>query len=212
MRLAASLLLASVALSFSAAAENSRLAAAVRLYQRAELDAAVAELKAAEDQSKDENDLVQILIYRGLISAEMGQAPQMQESFKRALAMRPWADVPQDTSPRLAKLFNDARREVWGSPGIKPWPKRKEGAPSDKPATDKPAEEKPGAAAPSAPPGMKSPSSAPAHPASESPSTPPAADPAPEKPAEAASPPAEAPTTPPAPADDAPPDVAPTTP
>ena len=120
MRLSASLLALFLALSSAAQAENPRLAAAIRLYQRAELDAATAELKAAEEQSKDEGDLVQILIYRGLVFAETGQQQQMAESFKRALAMRPWADVPQETSPRLAKMFQDARREVWGSPGIKP--------------------------------------------------------------------------------------------
>jgi tetratricopeptide (TPR) repeat protein len=124
MRLIASLLISAALFSSAAWAENARLQAAIRLYQRAELDAATAELKAAEEQSKDENDLVQILIYRGLVYAETGQPQQMQESFKRALAMRPWAEVPQDTSPRLAKLFSDARREVWGSPGIKPWPKK----------------------------------------------------------------------------------------
>ena len=53
MRLSASLLALFLALSSAAQAENPRLAAAIRLYQRAELDAATAELKAAEEQSKD---------------------------------------------------------------------------------------------------------------------------------------------------------------
>ena len=60
MRLTATLLALCLAVPLSARAENSRLSAAIRLYQRAELDAASAELKAAEDQSKDEGDLVQI--------------------------------------------------------------------------------------------------------------------------------------------------------
>ena len=119
--------------SSGALADNARLEAAKRLYSRAELDAAMAELKAAEDSSKDDNDLVTILVYKGLIFAETGQGQQMQESFKRALAMRPWTEVPQDTSPRLAKMFSDIRREVWGS-SIKPWPKKKEGAAPTKPA------------------------------------------------------------------------------
>src|SRR5258708_11051024 len=74
----------------AAAADNARLEAAKRLYSRAELDAATAELKAAEESSKDDGDLVSIMIYRGLIYAETGQGQQIQESFQRALAMRPW--------------------------------------------------------------------------------------------------------------------------
>ena len=138
LRSGLALALAALAASSAALADNARLDAAKRLYSRAELEAAMAELKAAEDSSKDDNDLVSILIYRGLIFAETGQGQQMQESFKRALAMRPWAEVPQEVSPRLAKMFQDARREVWGS-SIKPWPKKKEGAAPSTPA-DKPAE------------------------------------------------------------------------
>jgi len=163
MRTRLPLVLAAAALfgGMPALAENARLAAAQRLYQRAELEAALAELKAAEDSTRDENDLVMIMIYKGLIFAETGQGAQMGEMFKRAIAMRPWADVPQDTSPRLTKMFHEARREVWGSPGIKPWPKKAGGtkpveapevktiAPAEPPKTDAPkAEEAPKADAP----------------------------------------------------------------
>lgn len=190
MRLSASLLALFLALSSAAQAENPRLAAAIRLYQRAELDAATAELKAAEEQSKDEGDLVQILIYRGLVFAETGQQQQMAESFKRALAMRPWADVPQETSPRLAKMFQDARREVWGSPGIKPWPKKAAGHTDAAPKTE--------------------PTPAPAQPAPHeaAPTEAPAAKPAPDAPAAGdAAKPSDA-----SPSSDAPPDVPPSTP
>ncbi len=141
--------------SSSALADNARLEAAKRLYQRAELDAALAELKAAEDSSKDDNDLVQILIYKGLIFADTGQGQQSQEMFKRALAMRPWAEVPNDISPRIAKQFHEARKEVWGSPGIKPWPKRKDGSvykPPEQPSTPPPAAVQPAQPAPTTPP------------------------------------------------------------
>jgi hypothetical protein len=171
----------------SALAENARLEAAKRLYSRAELEAAMAELKAAEDSSKDDADLVTILIYKGLVFAETGQGQQMQDSFKRALAMKPWAEVPQDTSPRLAKMFQDARREVWGS-SIKPWPKKKEGA-ATPPAETKPAETKPAEPEKAAEPPK----------ATEPATTEPAKPVEPEKPAEPAK----------TPADEAPPDVPP---
>ena len=191
--------------SAAALADNARLEAAKRLYQRAELDAAMAELKSAEDSSKDDNDLVQILIYKGLIFAETGQGSQSQESFKRALAMRPWAEVPQDTSPRLAKQFHEARKEVWGS-GIKPWPKAKNpGAVHKQPEQPPPAAPPP--AAPATPPAATPPEAT-------APAAPPAvttpAETAPATPPEATPPSTEPPpATPPG---DAPPDVPPSTP
>jgi|GEM_PF-1338249 len=108
-------------------APSPHLAAAQRLYQRLDLEAALAELREAEMAAKDnEDETVQILIYRGLIFSETGKVSDAQKEFKRALAMRPWAEVPADTSPRLAKIFGDARKELWGSGGqIKPPPKKR---------------------------------------------------------------------------------------
>ncbi len=112
-----------------AAPAAAHLAAAQRLYQKLDLDAAMAELKEAETDARsknDENEIVTVLIYKGLINADNGKASDMTELFKRALAMRPWAEVPPDTSPRLAKQFNDVRKELWGNAGqLKAPPKKK---------------------------------------------------------------------------------------
>src|SRR5437588_238003 len=94
------------------AGPNSHLAAAVRLYQKLDLDAAIAELQLAEDGAKDsEDDRVQVLIYRGLIYSETGKLSAASDQFKRALAIRPWAEVPDGTSPRIAELPDAARVE-----------------------------------------------------------------------------------------------------
>jgi hypothetical protein len=111
---------------------SSHLAAAQRLYKTLNLDAAMDELKEAETEARshsDEDEIVQVLIFKGLIFAETGKATEMEDHFKRALAMRPWAEVPPDVSPRLSKKFNDARKELWGSGGqLKPPPKKKQTA------------------------------------------------------------------------------------
>src|SRR6267142_3058698 len=79
---------------------NAHLAAAVRLYQKLDLDAALAELQLAEVDAKESQDeTVQVLIYRGLIYSETGKLGDASDQFKRALAVRPWAEVPADTSP-----------------------------------------------------------------------------------------------------------------
>ncbi len=144
--------------------QSTHLAAAQRLYQKLDLDAAMAELKEAETEARDcndENEIVTVLIYKGLIQADNGKEAEMTEYFKRALAMRPWVDVPADTSPRLAKLFNDERKELWGSGGqLKPIPKKKPHPPAPAPAAapvntpapaPAPAQAPAPAAAPSAP-------------------------------------------------------------
>lgn len=103
---------------------NTHLAAAVRLYQKLDLDAALAELQIAEGAAKDnQDDMVQVLVYRGLIYSETGKLGEASDQFKRALAIRPWAEVPPETSPRIAKNFSDARRSLWGM-GVKPPQKR----------------------------------------------------------------------------------------
>ncbi|MGZ6125325.1 MAG: hypothetical protein ACXWLR_10230 [Myxococcales bacterium] len=108
-----------------ASTANAHLAAAMRLYQKLDLDAALAELQLAESGAKEnQDDMVQVLVYRGLIYAETGKLSEGTDQFKRALAIRPWAEVPPETSPRTAKYFSDARRSLWGMASVKPPQKR----------------------------------------------------------------------------------------
>src|SRR3954454_1410504 len=108
---------------------NAHLAAAMRLYQKLDLDAALAELQLAEVDAKESQDeTVQVLIYRGLIYSETGKLSDASDQFKRALAIRPWAEVPADTSPRIAKNFSDARKSLWGMASLRP-PQKKVAAP-----------------------------------------------------------------------------------
>src|SRR5437762_5128829 len=104
---------------------NAHLSAAVRLYQKLDLDAALAELQLAEDAAKgNDEDTVQVLIYRGLIYSETGKLSAASDQFKRALAIRPWAEVPDGTSPRIAKNFSEARKSLWGMASVRPPQKR----------------------------------------------------------------------------------------
>ncbi|MGZ6125360.1 MAG: hypothetical protein ACXWLR_10405 [Myxococcales bacterium] len=107
------------------ATNNAHLAAAIRLYQKLDLDAALAELQLAESGAKEnQDDMVQVLVYRGLIYSETGKLSDGTDQFKRALAIRPWAEVPAETSPRIAKNFGDARRSLWGMASVRPPQKR----------------------------------------------------------------------------------------
>lgn len=113
-----------------ASAPSAHLAAAQRLYQKLDLDAALAELQQAEVAAKDnEDETVQVLIYRGLIYSETGRTADANDQFKRALAMRPWAEVPAETSPRIARMFGDARKSIWGMASVKP-PQKKVAPPT----------------------------------------------------------------------------------
>ena len=169
----------------SAAAPSSHLAAAMRLYKTLNLDAAMDELKDAEADARsrgDEEEIVQILILKGLIFADNGKPAEMDDHFKRALAMRPWVEVPPDVSPRLSKKFNDARKELWGSGGqLKPPPKKRASAarsPSAPPPA--PAHAAPATPAPAAPVVAPAPLAPPPTPApAPDPAPAPAPDPAP---------------------------------
>ena len=100
------------------AAPSAHLAAAQRLYQKLDLDAALAELQQAELAAKDnEDETVAVLIYRGLIFSDTGKTSDATDQFKRALAMRPWAEVPPDVieqtlinAPEARFDLNAARR------------------------------------------------------------------------------------------------------
>jgi tetratricopeptide (TPR) repeat protein len=132
---------------------NAHLSAAVRLYQKLDLDAALAELQLAEDGAKgNDEDTVQVLIYRGLIYSETGKLSAASDQFKRALAIRPWAEVPEGTSPRIAKNFSDARKSLWGMASVKPPQKRAPAVavPAVAPAGNAPAAQ-PAVATPAAP-------------------------------------------------------------
>jgi len=48
--------------------------------------------------------------------------------------MRPWAEVPAETSPRIAKVFSDARKSIWGMASVKP-PQKKAPAQNAVPAS-----------------------------------------------------------------------------
>jgi tetratricopeptide (TPR) repeat protein len=117
-------------------APSAHLAAAQRLYQKLDLDAALAELAQAEAAAKDnDEETVQVLVYRGLIYSDTGKTAEAADQFKRALAIRPWAEVPPETSPRIAKIFSDARKSIWGMASVKPPQKKVRATPNAMPAS-----------------------------------------------------------------------------
>ena len=60
----------------------------------------------------DESDLLALVRTEGTESSELEfKGSEALDQFKRALAMRPWAEVPPETSPRIAKTFSDARKK-----------------------------------------------------------------------------------------------------
>ncbi len=107
-------------------APSAHLAAAQRLYQKLDLDAALAELAQAEAGAKENDDeTVQ----------DTGKTAEAADQFKRALAIRPWAEVPPETSPRIAKIFSDARKSIWGMASVKPPQKKVRATPNAMPAS-----------------------------------------------------------------------------
>jgi hypothetical protein len=114
-------LLPAASVSAKESAQSPHLTAAIRLYQKMDLEAALAELSQAEVAAKDnEDETIKVLIYRGLIYSETARPAEANDQFKRALAIRPWAEMPEGTSPRIAKVFADARKSIWGMGPVRP--------------------------------------------------------------------------------------------
>jgi hypothetical protein len=122
---------------------SPHLAAAQMLYKKLNLDAALDALKDAETDARarnDQDEMVQVLVLKGLILAENGKQSEMDDQFKHALAVRPWAELPPDVSPRLAKRFHDLRKDLWGAGSqLKPPPKKRAVAAKANPPAPAPA-------------------------------------------------------------------------
>lgn len=110
MRTVAAAILA--ALPAAAAAENPHLAAAIRLYNDFEYEAALAQLdKAAKWSANTAADDVTVAVYTGLVRGELGDENGAATAFKIALALDASVAPPVGVSPKIRAVFHRARGE-----------------------------------------------------------------------------------------------------
>jgi hypothetical protein len=96
-----------------AASANPFLAAAERLYRNFEFaEALKAADKAATWQGNTPADEVRATLMQAIINAQLGRTEKALAAFKRALAVDADATLPFRVSPKIAQLYERARRET----------------------------------------------------------------------------------------------------
>ncbi len=88
------------------------LAAAIRLYERLEYEAALTQLAVAKSSARHTDDRVLALLYEGIVLANLGFPERSREAFRAALRTQPSAVLPVVVSPKIAQIFQQMREEV----------------------------------------------------------------------------------------------------
>lgn len=97
----------------AAQSQNRYLNAAMKLYGDLEYEAALTSLEKAQKQPGNSMaEDVQIALYKGLIEFELGQTAAAESDFKAALALDETLALPKSCSPKVATLFEKARRDI----------------------------------------------------------------------------------------------------
>ncbi|WP_049872352.1 tetratricopeptide repeat protein [Myxococcus hansupus] len=91
---------------------RSRLEAAARLYEELEYEQALKEFDKARRLASNDDELVEVRVYEGIVLADLGQRPKALKAFREALSLRPDADLPIKVSPKVARDFEDLRAKA----------------------------------------------------------------------------------------------------
>src|SRR5262245_40390764 len=109
------------ATSAAAASEpNPYLDPALRLYRAFEFEEALKTLDRALTWTNTPQEEVQAALLEGIFAAQLNKTARALRAFKRALALEPQAALPITVSPKIATLFERARKELGP---VKPQPK-----------------------------------------------------------------------------------------
>ncbi|MHB1845850.1 MAG: hypothetical protein ACYCWW_13570 [Deltaproteobacteria bacterium] len=104
------------------AAPRPSLPHAIDLFQNLEDEKATAELHALLRTAPPAAQAATAHVYLGLIALNAVDPGRAREEFKRALSIDPGAELPADSSPKVQRVFDQARREVAGAPSPPPSP------------------------------------------------------------------------------------------
>ncbi|QRO00823.1 hypothetical protein JRI60_18210 [Archangium violaceum] len=125
------LMLASPAWSQPSASTASdfegRMEAAARAYEDLDYERALGVLESASILARDDGERARVAIYRGLVLGDLRRRQESLAAFRAGLTLRPDASLPVKVSPKVARDFENVRREVQRELARKPRP------PSDAP-------------------------------------------------------------------------------
>src|SRR5437016_5135041 len=88
------------------------LNAAATMIENLEYEKAQKQLDRAKGKSQGAEDDAQIAFYQGVLYSEWGKTDQALTAFKTGLSMDPDANLPLAVSPKVRKVFEEARANV----------------------------------------------------------------------------------------------------
>ncbi len=128
----------------SAQSQNRYLNAAMKLYGDMEYESALDNFKKAEKQPDNTmQEDVQISLYMGLVQVELGDLAGAESAFKKALALDDTTRLPKGVSPKVAAVFEKARKDMAKARPPKPLVQQPDPKPTDVPRVEPRVEDKP---------------------------------------------------------------------
>ncbi|WP_225413256.1 tetratricopeptide repeat protein [Stigmatella hybrida] len=91
---------------------QSHIDAARRFYEELEYERAMEELDRAQRRARTQDEFSSILLYEGVILAELGRMEEAAAAFQASLNLLPGATLPLVVSPKIQKQFEAARQEA----------------------------------------------------------------------------------------------------
>jgi len=77
-----------------------------RRFDNLEYERTLVELLSAQRLTRTQDELVSILLLKGIVLAELGKKAEASDTFREALRLRPAAVLPVDVSPKIARQFD----------------------------------------------------------------------------------------------------------
>lgn len=99
---------------------NPYLRQATELYTKLDFEKCLKRLAQAPQWKSDPAELVQIELVAGMCHYNLNQRPDAAERFRLALRMKPDAELPPYTSPKLVDFFRAVKRKLEPPPPVVP--------------------------------------------------------------------------------------------
>jgi len=92
---------------------NQHLVAGIRLYADLDYEAALEQLrKAKADPANPVPEEVAIDFYEGMCLAALNRTEPAIQAFKQGLALEPGAELPERVSPKIKKIYDEAKVDI----------------------------------------------------------------------------------------------------
>jgi tetratricopeptide (TPR) repeat protein len=76
-----------------------------RHFDNLEYERALVELLGAQRLTRNQDELVSLLLLKGIVLAELGKKAEASGAFREALRLRPGAVLPSDVPPKISRQF-----------------------------------------------------------------------------------------------------------